>query len=336
MTRELRWLSALALTALLAPASARADGSVEGHLAAAQRAMGKRDFKAAIVELRAAAKLSKVPCVDCQKGLAECYVATGDRKGALQATDVLLAAAPDAATRSFAWNERGMAWLAGSGSPKSLREAEAAFRRAIAAGGSEYAQFNLGVTLLREREDDAGRAALRDWLAMHPESVRAAAAARYVEQPERARAPFLPDDFAVVTLAGKHLTSRDFAGKVVLLDFWGTWCGPCQVAVPGLRRLAKRMQDDPFVVVSVAKDVDAETVRKYAAAHAMTWPQVWQKGDALLEAFDVKVFPTYVVAAADGEIVYKAEGFSDHVEREVAREVGRQIDRARRAAADGH
>jgi thiol-disulfide isomerase/thioredoxin len=74
-----------------------------------------------------------------------------------------------------------------------------------------------------------------------------------IEDPRRARAVFAPD-FSFTSKDGEFISSDDLRGKTILLDFWGSWCGPCVKAAPGLVRLHKKFAEAPVVFISVAEN----------------------------------------------------------------------------------
>src|SRR5207237_5583919 len=114
--------------------------------------------------------------------------------------------------------------------------------------------YSDGLALAHLKQDDAAKARFEQFVKMRstddPDRARAL---RYISQPELARARMAPP-FAVTTTDGQRVSLDDLKGKVVLLDFWATWCAPCQKALPHMRELAKKFHDQPFVVLSVSLD----------------------------------------------------------------------------------
>lgn len=142
----------------------------------------------------------------------------------------------------------------------------------------------------------------------------------------------LMPSFEAVTLAGDSLTSKDVQGKVLLVDFWGTWCAPCVAAVPGLRSLSRRMEKEPFVLLSVSTDPDEKTLRDFVTEHQMTWPQVWDERHQLARKFRVEGYPTYILVNHEGEIIYLVRGWREAVERELSARVSAAIQAAKKSA----
>ena len=83
----------------------------------------------------------------------------------------------------------------------------------------------------------------------------------------------LKDPFAYVLerTDGSPLRLADYRGKVLVLEFWATWCGPCREALPHLRNIAKKFDGQPLVVLSVSLDANEEQWKKFIAENGMTW-----------------------------------------------------------------
>jgi thiol-disulfide isomerase/thioredoxin len=117
--------------------------------------------------------------------------------------------------------------------------------------------------------------------------------------------------FSLQTLDGKALDIASLKGKVVLLDFWATWCGPCRQAMPELKTLLQKNSGKPLVVVSVSADQDMKAPAEFARANGMTWVQAWDgTGKVIGGVFGANSLPSYVVIDADGRIAYLMKGWA--------------------------
>ncbi|HSS49698.1 MAG TPA: TlpA disulfide reductase family protein [Thermoanaerobaculia bacterium] len=139
--------------------------------------------------------------------------------------------------------------------------------------------------------------------------VALGAAAVAAPQPLRIGDPVPP--FSLQTLDGKTLSIASLKGKVVLLDFWATWCGPCRQAMPELKALLQKNTGKPLVVVSVSADEDRKAPEAFARANGMTWIQAWDgQGRVIGGVFGASSLPSYVVIDADGRIAYLMKGWA--------------------------
>jgi len=131
----------------------------------------------------------------------------------------------------------------------------------------------------------------------------AAGAARAVNEGEKA------PDFALPSLdGGSPVKLSDFRGKVVLVDFWATWCAPCIQSIPEMQALARKMGGQPFAIVGVNTDGDDLRLRAFLARHPNEWMQVRDRGGKLArETYGVRGYPTYLVLDREGRIVRKVE-----------------------------
>jgi thiol-disulfide isomerase/thioredoxin len=113
-------------------------------------------------------------------------------------------------------------------------------------------------------------------------------------------------DFTFKTTEGKEKKLSDFRGKWVLLDFWGTWCGPCRGETPHLVKAYNELKDDDFEIISVSSDRSAKVVIDYMEKNKMEWPNTidldgYAKG--VLKQYGINSFPTVMLIDPEGKLV---------------------------------
>lgn len=110
-------------------------------------------------------------------------------------------------------------------------------------------------------------------------------------------------DLGGVDVAGKKVRLSDHRGKVVLLVFWGSWCGPCMAEVPHLRELMTKYAGRPFTILGVNCGDSKEKALKAITDEKMTWPVLFDGEDGpILRKWNVTSFPTLYVIDAHGVI----------------------------------
>jgi len=108
------------------------------------------------------------------------------------------------------------------------------------------------------------------------------------------------------SLKGEKASLKDYAGKVVILDIWATWCGPCKAMIPHEREMVEKFKSKPFALISVSADDDKKELEDFIAKEPMPWVHWWERSEAaLLKQWNVRFFPSLYVIDAKGIIRYK-------------------------------
>ena len=308
------------------------DEQIDRLLTEAYDLMKRGRYEDAVKAFKEANRQGGGDCEDCLVGLAEVFNKMGTFKNAAREARRAVEASTYLANRIHAYSELGLALLSAGDKKKSLEEAEQAFTKILelSEGDSNMARFNLAHVLFRLKRDSEARAFLQEFIAYDPKSATADRARAILRNPRRAIEPAAPD-FSMVTLDGEYLTSEDLQGKVVLLDFWATWCGPCKAALPALRRLSRKMEKDPFVLISLSSE-DESVIRAFVEANRMNWLQYRdERGHFFQNLFPARTLPTYVLIDHEGIIVFRSTGWSSSKERALTSRVSKAIKTAWKA-----
>ena len=183
-------------------------------------------------------------------------------------------------------------------------DADAELRKVIEMNGAEkaLATYADGVALAGLHQDDAARRQFQAFLAASRRgSVDFNRAQRFLARPELARARMAPA-FALTTMNGDAVSLDELAGKVVLIDFWATWCGPCREALPRIQHIAQQFSGQPLVILSVSLDSNEDKWKEFVAKNRMTWAQ-YRDGSfegPLATRFGVRAIPSTFTIDADG------------------------------------
>lgn len=319
-------LFAVALIPLSAPAQTlhqHGDAPADPVPDAAQRAFkegqqfeDRKQLSAAADSYRAALKATGSKCQPCLVALANVLLKMDDFKGAAAADAQLAAAAPDARSKASAEMDEGLAFYQlsmaeteGRGSidknPKhadaSLHKAEATLKQAETDDPTYEPARMAHAHLLAALKQDAAACSEFAACAAMPSvgPAETARAIRFSKNVDLARGEPAPL-FTAKTMDGKTVSLDSLAGKVVLVDFWATWCTYCRRDSAYVQSLLDSFDKDHFVLLEVDVD-DSEAVWKnFVAEERMEGVQMHDEGRYMQDLFHVSGYPTYVIFDGDG------------------------------------
>lgn len=120
-------------------------------------------------------------------------------------------------------------------------------------------------------------------------------------------------DFEATTLDGAPIRLSALKGKVVLINFWATWCGPCAEEIPELIALQKQFEAKGFTVIGVSSDDAPETARAFAKQMNIPYPIVMRTDTIARDYGGIPALPTTFIVNKEGKVVLKQEGYGQGV-----------------------
>ncbi len=266
----------------------------------------ERMINAALDNFKKADKQDGDRCVACQRNMIKYGTELGDWKTVDTAAEEMVAeaqAGKEAAIAHFQFAVVLMNEALTRKKDELYTRAHSELSQALAeAPNFPSALFLDGRALAHLGQDNAAKAQFQQFVKLaSSDDPNRQRALRYIEEPELARARMAPA-FAVTTMDGQHISLDDLKGKVVLLDFWATWCEPCREALPHMREIAKKFDGEPLVIVSVSLDSDEEKWKDYVAKNGMTWLNYYDGGftGPVSKLFGVQAIPHTFTIDPDG------------------------------------
>jgi thiol-disulfide isomerase/thioredoxin len=128
---------------------------------------------------------------------------------------------------------------------------------------------------------------------------------RFVRNPDAAPA------FKLDTLDGKPISLADAHGKVILLNFWATWCGPCRAEIPDLIELQTKYKDHLQIIGLTVDDDDPATVKKVVEKTGINYPVAMASAEVRMKYGGIAALPTSFMLDSEGRVMQKHEGLRD-------------------------
>jgi thiol-disulfide isomerase/thioredoxin len=294
----------------------------------------RQTFEDRLYNWKHANKVAHGQCVECLHQMVLMQWRLSAFKDAVNSTRQLEALTTDPAEKIFAQSQRGYALMQynyGSPKPEQLTEADALFHQVLAVlPKNRSAVFQDGRAFALLGKFDDAKAMFDRYVDMAPASDRLRARAeRFADDPHLATLTMAPP-FRLVASDGQEMDLDDMNGKVVLLDFWATWCGPCKQTIPDIQRLARDYAKDPMlVIISVSRDADAVAWKDFIQKNNMTWPQYRDANGSLGYAYGVQSIPHFFSIDTNGAL--KSEQIGS--EADVRGVVGDLVKKAHKAEA---
>ncbi len=117
--------------------------------------------------------------------------------------------------------------------------------------------------------------------------------------------------FTITTIDGQEIDMEKLKGKVVLLNFFATWCNPCMVEMPSLqKKIWERFKDDDFFLLALGREHTVEEMKEFVKVKGFTFPVAADTGRAVFKKFAVQNIPRNVIVDKNGNIVYQSVGYT--------------------------
>jgi tetratricopeptide (TPR) repeat protein len=309
-----------------APAAARQQqsASLETELEKARQFLQQHDYFNALKGYQRANQLAGGRSADAFLGMALAAQGMKVYKNALDfAQSAVDLAAGNSRLLARAHKTKGQVFAA-TGDPKS---AESELRAALVVDpDSNIADlhYELALALLAQHRDDEAMAELRKEIEIRPHGTTAEEAQALIANPRRGREKYAPA-FSFVSADGQAISLDTLRGRVVLLDFWASWCAPCVRALPAVKKVRNDHAREPLVVVGISRDMEERAWRSFVDKNGMAWPQYWDKNGQLARLFDVKAIPTYVLLDGEGIERMRVQGTGFHDARDLTAEIDKQL-----------
>ena len=253
----------------------------------------------AISEFKRAAKLRNDKCPECYSFIGRINFQLRNYKEAALAFRQAAELKPD--NQAEMYNALGVV-LYLQDDKKLLDEATAVLKRSIELSGGKVvkAYHHLGLVLIKAGKTDEGIAALKSYLEASPDAYDAGQIRLIIANPKMA-GENLALPFTVKSSAGEELSLEKFKGKVVLLDFWASWCGPCREDMPHVRSIWKKYGGDQFIIIGINLDSNRNAFENYVKQEEIVWPQYYEgRNHQISQLYNVQGIPHTVLIDQDG------------------------------------
>jgi thiol-disulfide isomerase/thioredoxin len=178
------------------------------------------------------------------------------------------------------------------------------------AGSFKDAQWRETMGKGMTREFELEQTAMAERSKIELEGLRKALRENYSDLYNELSVGYPAPELKMQAVDGKEATLSSLRGKVVVLDIWATWCGPCKAMIPHEREMAERLKDKPFQLVGISIDSEARALKEFLAKERLPWTQ-WCAGTGGLEStlaqeWDIRSIPAIFVLDTKGVVRYKA------------------------------
>lgn len=146
----------------------------------------------------------------------------------------------------------------------------------------------------------------------------------------RELSPYTPQGgaltFDLPDIKGEQHSLNDYRGRVLLVNFWASWCPPCIQEIPSLKRLRQKLEDQPFEVLAINAGERKYKVWKFAKLVSLDLPILLDSDKDTFRSWGVRVLPTSFLIDADGQVRYRVQGDLEWDSDEIVEQISTLIN----------
>jgi peroxiredoxin len=128
-------------------------------------------------------------------------------------------------------------------------------------------------------------------------------------------------DFTLHAMSGPNLRLQELRGRVVMVNFWATWCGPCRQEMPHLNRLHEKYSRSGFVLLGVNVDDDPQNAAAVAAKLGIQFPVLLDTDKKVSDQYDLMAMPSTYLIDRDGKVRYLHRGYLSGYEEQYEKQI---------------
>ncbi|MBB5343424.1 TlpA disulfide reductase family protein [Tunturibacter empetritectus] len=286
-----------------------------------------RQLSFALDAYKKANKIADGKDIDTLNEIFALQIQTGRYKDAVSSASSLESAATTPALKSRAEVNHGYTLFLQAGDkhkPELMHAADVELKAALVDNPQNASAFYLdGKILAYLGNMDAARDQFKGCLTcISPKDPSYLRAQHFADDPALVLHKMAPA-FEVTALDGSKFNLDAMGGRVVLIDFWATWCGPCNEELPHVKKIAKEFAGQPLVIISVSWDSDETKWKNFINKNEMTWVQYRDADHSLSREFGVESIPHYFTIDSDGVLTAEMLGSGSDVEGKLKKLIAR-------------
>ncbi|GAW95796.1 MULTISPECIES: TlpA family protein disulfide reductase [Colwellia] len=135
----------------------------------------------------------------------------------------------------------------------------------------------------------------------------------------------LAPDFTLKSMAGINLNLTEQRGKIIVINFWASWCGPCRKEMPVLQKFYEKYQDLGVSVWGINVEQENQAGRDFLADLNLTFPILFDDTNTISASYQVEAMPTTIIIDRDGVVRYAFKGYKPGYEKKYAKAIKKLI-----------